>query len=411
MKGGFFRNALIMIVGTSSAQLISIATLPFLARLYSPSDFGILATFISTASIVGVFSTLRTERKIISENDDRNAKSFFFASTRVSLVVSIVSTLIICVFMQLEFIVLKLEFLPLIFIFSFFYGVLQSSTLFASRISKFVLVVKASFIRALLVALFQVGLFFILPADWAIVLGPLIGLVFASFFLCIRVVSGVKRINWMPATKLAIRSVGYKKNAMYGGIQALSSTLSNNMPMILISTLGGYEQVGIYMMAERMVKIPINLISNNLRNVIASRIKADRSSAHSFISRASLIFMLVGMVIFIAVYFLSDFLYIFFLGKSWLLSSEITKIMFVWVVFNWASLPFQAFNMNFGLMKDVAFLELVFGVLKIISLVIIYRLGYGLLEVAFVIAFFSSGYSLSHIVTYFFKKNHKIKIQ
>jgi lipopolysaccharide exporter len=394
-----------MTLGTTGAQVISIAVSPVLARLYEPSHFGVLATFMSVASIVGVFSTLRTERKIISEKDDSKAISFFFASIKVALFVSVISTLFVFVFIKFEFIVLKPTFLPLIFVFAFYYGVLQSANLYASRMSRFSLIVKSSFVRSLTVALFQIGLFFVLPGAWGIVLGTLIGLVLATFYLTVKVGDGVRTASWLSASKLAMDTVGYKKNAVYGGVQALSSTLSNNVPMILISTLGGYEQAGLYMMAERLVRIPINLITNNLRNVIAARIKAKRNTAHSFILRFSAILMLSGVTVIAAVFYLSDWFFVVFLGKNWMLSSDITKIMFIWVVFNWTSLAFQAFNMNFGVMRNLALLEFIFALLKIYSLVMIYNFGYGLLEASLVITIFSSMYCTSHLIVYFLHKS------
>lgn len=51
--GSFGRNVVTLMTGTTVAQAIPIAISPILTRLYSPSDFGLLALFVSLTSICG----------------------------------------------------------------------------------------------------------------------------------------------------------------------------------------------------------------------------------------------------------------------------------------------------------------------------------------------------------------------
>lgn len=54
-KSSFFRHVFILSGASVLAQLINIASIPILSRLYSPDDFGVLSLF---TSVVGVFATI-----------------------------------------------------------------------------------------------------------------------------------------------------------------------------------------------------------------------------------------------------------------------------------------------------------------------------------------------------------------
>lgn len=389
-----------MIMGSTGAQIIMIAATPFLARLYEPQDFGVLATFLAIASIAGMFSTLRVERKVFSEVDDKNAELFFNTAIFVAFFVAVISSLVVLVLVNLNLIQIESFFALFIFVFSFFYAVNQTACVFASRINRFRWLVDSAFFRAATVIVLQVVLISIFPSQYSIVIGATFGLLVSSALIAVRVSKQVQKKDVLSSFRSVFSVKNNKKDAIYGGGQALLSSLSNNSPTVIISTLGGLSQAGFFLMAERLVRLPINLISNNLRNVIAAKISQDRKHVHKFLVRLSVGLFFIGNLIAIVFFYSSDWLFITFLGESWLQSSQISKIMFIWVIVNFATLPFQTFNLNFGLMKTVAQLELGFSLIKILSLIVIYKAGYGLLGAAFVISGVSSAQCLVHIYIY-----------
>lgn len=64
-----FKNISILMTGTIIAQVIPILLSPILTRLYSPSEFGMLAVFLSITSILAVFANLRLDVAIMSASD------------------------------------------------------------------------------------------------------------------------------------------------------------------------------------------------------------------------------------------------------------------------------------------------------------------------------------------------------
>ena len=72
-KGGFGRNVLVLVSGTTVAQAIPIAVSPILTRMYSPSDFGVLAIFVAVTTVLGAVATGRYELAIMLPEDEEDA--------------------------------------------------------------------------------------------------------------------------------------------------------------------------------------------------------------------------------------------------------------------------------------------------------------------------------------------------
>lgn len=83
-NSSFARNALTLTIGTTIAQFLPLLIYPVLARIYSPEQFGILASLTSLISILTVISTGKYEFAILVAKDDKDAANI----TCLSLVIS-----------------------------------------------------------------------------------------------------------------------------------------------------------------------------------------------------------------------------------------------------------------------------------------------------------------------------------
>jgi O-antigen/teichoic acid export membrane protein len=74
------RNVLLLVGGTLLGQLAVIAASPIVARLYTPSDFGVLGIYTSLLTLLSVIVSLRYELAIPLAEDDGDALSLALAS-------------------------------------------------------------------------------------------------------------------------------------------------------------------------------------------------------------------------------------------------------------------------------------------------------------------------------------------
>ncbi len=78
--GGFARDAAVLALGTAVAQLLTVAAMPVMSRLYSPGDFGVFAVFLAVSSIVATAITLRYETSILLPKEENEAASLLLLS-------------------------------------------------------------------------------------------------------------------------------------------------------------------------------------------------------------------------------------------------------------------------------------------------------------------------------------------
>lgn len=64
LASGSARDAALLSTGSLVANLIGLIAVPVLSRLYSPSDFGLLALFMSVAAIARSVATGRYEMAV-----------------------------------------------------------------------------------------------------------------------------------------------------------------------------------------------------------------------------------------------------------------------------------------------------------------------------------------------------------
>ena len=93
-----YNAALKLLSGSVTAQAITLAATPFLTRLYSPEQFGVLAVFLSMVSVFGVVGTLRFDNAIPLAKSDEVAPLF----TISLFVCSFYTALLVCFFLIIE---------------------------------------------------------------------------------------------------------------------------------------------------------------------------------------------------------------------------------------------------------------------------------------------------------------------
>lgn len=78
--GSTTRDVAVLTMGTAVAQLITIVAVPFLSRIYTPEDFGVLATFMAVATITATLITGRYEMTILLPSREDEAATLVLLS-------------------------------------------------------------------------------------------------------------------------------------------------------------------------------------------------------------------------------------------------------------------------------------------------------------------------------------------
>ena len=90
MASTFFKNILVVMTGSSIAQVISYLLSPVVSRLFSPTDFGLFGSFNAVYLVIGSLVTMDYSQAIMLPKEKRQAMNLFVLSCLCTLSVSFI---------------------------------------------------------------------------------------------------------------------------------------------------------------------------------------------------------------------------------------------------------------------------------------------------------------------------------
>jgi len=273
-RHGFVRSVSVLAGGTAVFQLITMAVLPLLTRLYSPEDFSVLAVYTSILALVAVVSCLRFEIAIPMPKEQKKAKELLALSLLSTLVVTMLVVVIVILFSsQIQALTQGriegyLWLIPAGVMLSGFYAAFQYWTV---RDKNFVLISKTRMIQGIGVASIQVGFGYIGLTPFGLLLGQLF-FVGAGVWGLARNYYKKNESLYREVTSTGLRSTfrEYDRFPKYSTLEALSNSAAVQVPVLVIAAYAVGPEVGFIMLAMRLLSAPMSLIGGAVAQVYLS---------------------------------------------------------------------------------------------------------------------------------------------
>lgn len=331
-KSRFARAVSVLAGGTAGAQLIVIAASPILTRLYTPEDFGLLAVFTAVLSILSVISSLRYQLAIpLPESDD---KAINVAA--LSFIVLIGLTILLSVFvwgLGNSFLILLNSqglkpYLWLLPVGLASVGVYQILQYWSLRAKDFGLIAKTKMVQSTSVVGFQLIGASIGPL--ALLASRAIGQIIVGMMLlrnsCLSISLIKSKINF---STLLSSAKEYKQFPLFSSWAGLLNAAGAQMPPLFFAAVFGPAAAGGYMLAQRVINMPISVIGTAVSDVFlpssidAKREDRLRAQVHKLlVALASLILPFGIFIFFIA----PDSFQVVF-GNNWRFAGEIVRYL------------------------------------------------------------------------------------
>ncbi len=262
-KTEFSKNVLTLMTGNSIAQLIQLALIPILTRLYSPADFGVFAVYLSISTIISAVASFRYEFAIMLPKEDKEAVNILILSFIISLSISMASFMGLLIFMPLikenienKHIIKWLFFVPVTVLFSSMYQIFNvwSNRNTRYKIMTASIISQRSGITAtnLIMGLAKIG-------EAGLVIGNILGQFISAMILLIKSFTKDKnrliQASFYGMKKAAIK---YKKFPLFDSVNTIFFNFSTKGIVILVSKFFGDIVVGFYSLAERLMITPFN---------------------------------------------------------------------------------------------------------------------------------------------------------
>ena len=330
----FLRHVLTLMTGTAVAQGVTFFMMIVLARIYTPRDMGLLATYVSVASILVAVAALRYDMAIMLPRKEPEALSV----ARLGMVcLTAVSLLATAASFPLSGLIERqwghevALWMPLVGLTTFLMSAVELFKYWFNRNSDYRAIAVNQAEQQIGLTSGQLVLGMAGMGGMAgLILGHTAGQIFAFVNLGRQAKPLWRRLpQGAPSLRWAARR--YRRMPLLNGPNALADALRTNGIQLLI---GGYSvaSLGQFQMAWRYLDAPLILINGAVARVFFQKLSTIepgrmRPLVRVTIKRA----ILIGLVPFALIYVLSPWIFPFFLGSQWTESGSFARALTPWL--------------------------------------------------------------------------------
>ena len=297
--------------------IITFIALPVLTRLYSVADFGAYGIALAIVSILSTVANLRLDQALLIA-DEQDKKSLIFEGAVFSTAIAVISGIVISAILNVEMAGAVAT------------GVL-ANTLIQSLYNYQFSAHKEYFCAGLNV--FRSAI--VLAVQLSLPLVMQISLVnsynVSSIIMIVAVLIYLLKYQLYQVSWQAFKN--YKDFIYANTPHALLNSFSHNLPYYVVSHFVGVQSMGFYAIVERTLRVPINLISQTLRQFFIRKFKNTESNQNAL--KASVLLSLVSLPLFAIFFILPESLYLWVFGSEWVGISSYFQILALgyWAIF------------------------------------------------------------------------------
>ncbi|MCU4614806.1 oligosaccharide flippase family protein [Acinetobacter lwoffii] len=300
-----------------AGAIMTFIALPVLTRLYSVADFGAYGIALAIVSVLSTVANLRLDQALlVAEEQDK--KSLIFEGAVFSIAIAMISGIVISF-------ILNVEMAGAVATGVLANTLIQSLYNYQFSAHKEYFCAGLNIFRSAIVVAVQLSLPLVMQ----------ISLVNSYNVSSIIMIVAVLIYLWKHQLYQVSWQVfkNYKDFIYANTPHALLNSFSHNLPYYVVSHFVGVQAMGFYAIVERTLRVPINLISQTLRQFFIRKFKNTNSNLNAL--KASVLLSLVSLPVFAIFFILPESLYLWIFGTEWVGISTYFQILALgyWAIF------------------------------------------------------------------------------
>ena len=379
-KNIFTKDVITLTSGTIFAQIITILCSPIITRLYGPEAFGNLALFISIINTVGVIICLRYEISILLPKTDDQAANLLCLCLIIVSLLSLLSIPIL--FFEGDYLVYFLHsnglksYLWLIPPTLLVFGIYQAMMYWNTRTKHFGRLSLARGANAVAVSGTQIGSGLIGHINAG---GLIFAYVFGQIISCIVPSSQIMRDHYIflknsiTKEKIILGFKRYAKFPIYDSWSALLTTISNNLPVFLLSSLFTSQIVGFYSLGFVVLQMPMSFIGGSISQVFFQRASVLKHESEQKLSklveRTTLRLIVIGILPLIIITLAGKDIFTVIFGLRWAEAGVYAQILAIYIFISFLSSPISSLFSIFEQQRLTLILNVVVLIFRTLALI------------------------------------------
>jgi O-antigen/teichoic acid export membrane protein len=381
-RSGFRANVTKLASGTAASQVITIAALPVLTRLYSPSEFGILAILQGAVAVVAILATGRYEFAVISADRDLDAWTGVWLICAIAAFTGVIALSVgVAAPLVITLDQLPQEYFILVAILALLVGVTavyQALYSWANRMEQFGRMAINGIVGAIAVAGISITFGVLEFGALGLVMGSLAGQLTNTTLLAWQTFSerGGLRFPGVPEIKEFAKSrFDFPKYLIPSG---LMERVTNQLHIFVLSAIFGASVAGSIGLYRKVVSVPSRTIGNAVRHVFRQRAAKElneNGECTKLFRGTSKKLFLIGAPLSLAMVLLAPTVFAFVFGAEWREAGKIAQLLAPMFLIGFVASPLSSLILVGERQKYDLALQIVLMLLTVPALVIGSALG------------------------------------
>lgn len=323
-KNEYLRNISTVALGVFFSQILTVLLSPILTRLYSPEAFGTIAAFLAVVNILAVISTFRYENVLVLIQNEEVAKSLMVYTIILVACSSLIFSTPILFFENLGKYFFPSNFenwihwIPLMILVN---GLFYTFRNWLIRKKKFESITKANISKSLVLNLVLiVGGYFHSASTQYFLIANILSQSLETGILFFKINREIKIFDKLDFHQGILTLKEYKGFPKYTLPADVINTFTVQNPVLILSFFFGVSTVGIFSLTERVLGIPVKLISNSTLEVYkqkASEQFSTKGDCSDIFLQTFKYLVLVAIIPTIVMVLFSPMVFEFVFGETW----------------------------------------------------------------------------------------------
>lgn len=377
-KGSFIFSVLILMTGTSIAQVIPVVISPILTRVYTPENFGIFALFLSITGILSVIVTGRYGLAIMLPEKDEESVNLLILSILIACGISLIFLMIVFIFnnqitklLGTREISRWLYFIPFATLLA---GTYQALNCWSIRKKQFKSVSFSKVSQSTARAATSLSLGLLKFGSAGLIIGNFIGQLMALLILGWQTWKNDKdKMKFVPKEKIKKVAKKYKNFPKYSTWSALLNTASVQVPILMLTPFFGSEVVGFYSLSHRVLTMPASLLGQAVGQTFfqkASENKDDRKKLQYITFEVYKKLLYVGCFPILVITFFGKEIFSFIFGAQWIVAGNYAQILSIWILLVFISSPLSTLFIVLNKLRQGLIVDIILFSSRVIALLI-----------------------------------------
>lgn len=363
--------------GAAAGQIILVATLPIVSRIYNPADFGILAIFGALLGLLSSISSLRYEAGIPLSDKSSDAINLWAGGIAVSALLAalvVLSALLIVPYVESFY-------LPPGYILILGFGVLMSGANinflhYALFEKKYGAIAKARIAQSIMAAFIRIVVGLVYSGPLGLVLGAVLATGGGVYTLW-KKVSVKDRLGDVKVNDIKRVLYQNRKLPIFSAPTSLLNAASLHLPVLALSVIFSTKEVGFFALAMSVGSAPLSLLGQAIKQVflsVAGEAKKKNNlgkTTENYAIALAAVSIVPAFTLIPIIPYAAEKVF----GAGWYEAGVVLVLLVPWMVSQFVTSPLSSTVIAAGNQKGGFFSQIIFLLVRVLSVAVGYYWG------------------------------------